>query len=159
MDTLGKYKTNFLGNKNSFNIGFNNRSPFSYKSSMPTNFISVPTISASPGDYSLSGKSNYASINSGGKQLTQGLINIGKTLAKDKKEKIYLIFIVSGKKTILVKVLKILKKNILEHLKLGHQTLRIKEYQYKKKQSWNCIKPKTKTKTKTIKNKNHGKMD
>ena len=54
MDTLGKYKTNFLGNKNSFNIGFNNRSPFSYKSSMPTNFISVPTISASPGDYSLS---------------------------------------------------------------------------------------------------------
>ena len=75
MDTLGKYKTNFLGNKNSFNIGFNNRSPFSYKSSMPTNFISVPTISASPGDYSLSTKSNYASI------------NIGKTLAKDKKDK------------------------------------------------------------------------
>ena len=87
MDTLGKYKTNFLGNKNSFNIGFNNRSPFSYKSSMPTNFISVPTISASPGDYSLSTESNYASINSGGKQLTQGLINIGKTLAKDKKDK------------------------------------------------------------------------
>lgn len=47
MDTLGKYKTNFLGNKNSFNIGFNNRSPFSYKSSMPTNFISVPTINRS----------------------------------------------------------------------------------------------------------------
>ena len=87
MDTLGKYKTNFLGNKNSFNIGFNNRSPFSYKSNMPTNFISVPTISASPGDYSLSGKSNYASINSGGRQFTQGLINIGKTLAKDKKDK------------------------------------------------------------------------
>lgn len=87
MDTLGKYKTNFLGNKNSFNIGFNNRSPFSYKSSMPTNFISVPTISASPGDYSLSGKSNYASINSGGKQLTQGLINIGRALAGNKKNK------------------------------------------------------------------------
>lgn len=87
METIGKFRTNFLGNKNSFNIGFNNRSPFSYKSSMPTNFISVPTISASPGDYSLSGKSNYASINSGGKQLTQGLINIGKTLAKDKKDK------------------------------------------------------------------------
>ena len=86
MDTLGKYKTNFLGNKNSFNIGFNNRSPFSYKSSMPTNFISVPTISASLGDYSLSGKSNYASINSGGKQLTQGLINIGRALAGNKKD-------------------------------------------------------------------------
>ena len=87
MDTLGKFKTNFLKDRSSFKIGFNNRSPFSYKSSMPTNFISVPTISASPGDYSLSTKSNYASINSGGKQLTQGLINIGKTLAKDKKDK------------------------------------------------------------------------
>ena len=86
MDTLGKYKTNFLGNKNSFNIGFNNRSPFSYKSSMPTNFISVPTISASPGDYSLSGKSNYASINSGGRQFTQGLINIGRALSGNKKD-------------------------------------------------------------------------
>ena len=54
---------------------------------MPTNFISVPTISASPGDYSLSTKSNYASINSGGRQFTQGLINIGKTLAKDNEDK------------------------------------------------------------------------
>ena len=86
MDTLGKYKTNFLGNKNSFNIGFNNRSPFSYKSSMPTNFISVPTVSANPGDYSLSTKSNYASINSGGRQFTQGLINIGRALAGNKKD-------------------------------------------------------------------------
>ena len=86
MDTLGKYKTNFLGNKNSFNIGFNNRSPFSYKSSMPTNFISVPTVSANPSDYSLSGKSNYASINSGGRQFTQGLINIGRSLAGNKKD-------------------------------------------------------------------------
>ena len=86
MDTLGKYKTNFLGNKNSFNIGFNNRSPFSYKSSMPTNFISVPTVSANPSDYSLSGKSNYASINSGGRQFTQGLINIGRALAGNKKD-------------------------------------------------------------------------
>ena len=87
MDTLGKYKTNFLGNKNSFNIGFNNRSPFSYKSSMPTNFMSVPTVSANPGDYSLSTKSNYASINSGGRQFTQGLINIGRALAGNKKNK------------------------------------------------------------------------
>ena len=90
MDTLGKYKTNFLGNKNSFNIGFNNRSPFSYKSSMPTNFISVPTVSANPGDYKLSTESNYASINSGGKQFTKGLINIGKAIKNNidkKKEK------------------------------------------------------------------------
>ena len=29
MKTLGKFKTNFFKNKNSFNIGFNNRSPLS----------------------------------------------------------------------------------------------------------------------------------
>lgn len=86
MDTLGKYKTNFLGNKNSFNIGFNNRSPFSYKSSMPTNFISVPTVSANPGDYILSGKTNYASFGSG-EELTRNLINIGKALGKKLKNK------------------------------------------------------------------------
>jgi len=86
METIGKFRTNFLGNKNSFNIGFNNRSPFSYKSSMPTNFISVPTVSANPGDYRLSDKTNYASINSGGKELTQGLINIGRALAGNKKD-------------------------------------------------------------------------
>jgi len=86
METIGKFRTNFLGNKNSFNIGFNNRSPFSYKSSMPTNFISVPTISASPGDYSLSGKTNYASVSSG-EELTGNLINIGKALGKKLKNK------------------------------------------------------------------------
>ena len=80
METIGKFRTNFLGNKNSFNIGFNNRSPFSYKSSMPTNFISVPTVSTNPGDYKLSTDYNYASINSGGKEFTQGLINIGKAI-------------------------------------------------------------------------------
>ncbi|MBN88416.1 hypothetical protein CMO95_02350 [Candidatus Woesearchaeota archaeon] len=30
MDTIGKFKTNFLGKNKSFKIGFNNRSPFSY---------------------------------------------------------------------------------------------------------------------------------
>ena len=29
MESLGKFKTNFFKNKNSFNIGFNNRSPLS----------------------------------------------------------------------------------------------------------------------------------
>jgi len=86
METIGKFRTNFLGNKNSFNVGFNNRSPFSYKSSMPTNFISVPTVSANPGDYSLSGKINYASVSSG-KKLTGNLINIGKALGKKLKNK------------------------------------------------------------------------
>ncbi len=30
MDTIGKFRTNFLGKGRSFKIGFNNRSPFSY---------------------------------------------------------------------------------------------------------------------------------
>ena len=30
MDTIGKFRTNFLGRGRSFKIGFNNRSPFSY---------------------------------------------------------------------------------------------------------------------------------
>ena len=33
MDTIGKFRTNFLGKGRSFKIGFNNRSPFSYISS------------------------------------------------------------------------------------------------------------------------------
>ena len=42
MDTLGKFKTNFLKDKSSFKIGFNNRSPLSqYKSTMQTNFTGV----------------------------------------------------------------------------------------------------------------------
>jgi hypothetical protein len=39
MDTLGKFKTNFLNSTSSFNVGFNNRSPLSqYKSTMATSF-------------------------------------------------------------------------------------------------------------------------
>ena len=39
MDTLGKFKTNFLKDRSSFKIGFNNRSPLSqYKSTMLTSF-------------------------------------------------------------------------------------------------------------------------
>jgi len=38
MDTMGKLKSNFI-NRNSFNVGFNNRSPLNqYKSTMPTSF-------------------------------------------------------------------------------------------------------------------------
>jgi len=86
MDTIGKFRTNFLGKSKSFNIGFNNRSPFDYKSSMPTNFISIPTISANPGDYALSGKSNYASINTGGAEFTRSLGRLAKTI-KDKSDR------------------------------------------------------------------------
>lgn len=85
MDTIGKFRTNFLGKSKSFNIGFNNRSPFDYQSSMPTNFISIPAISASPGDYALG--TNYSSYNSGGAEFTQGLINMGKAVVEKKKGK------------------------------------------------------------------------
>ena len=45
MDTLGKFKTNFLKDRSSFKIGFNNRSPLSqYKSTMQTNF-NIPKLS------------------------------------------------------------------------------------------------------------------
>ena len=45
MDTLGKFKTNFLKDRSSFKIGFNNRSPLNqYKSTMQTNF-NIPKLS------------------------------------------------------------------------------------------------------------------
>ena len=45
MDTMGKLKSNFI-NRNSFNVGFNNRSPLNqYKSTMPTSFEkTIPTL-------------------------------------------------------------------------------------------------------------------
>jgi hypothetical protein len=49
MDTLGKFKTNFLKDRNSFKIGFNNRSPLSqYKSTMPTSF-DIPKLKSTIG--------------------------------------------------------------------------------------------------------------
>ena len=45
MDTLGKFKTNFLKDRSSFKIGFNNRSPLNqYKSTMSTSF-EIPKLS------------------------------------------------------------------------------------------------------------------
>ncbi len=54
MDTIGKFRTNFLGKSKSFNIGFNNRSPFSYTSkysSPKSGYFRIPTISSSPSDW------------------------------------------------------------------------------------------------------------
>ena len=49
METLGKFKTNLLKDKNSFKIGFNNRSPLNqYKSTMDTNF-SIPKLNPTIG--------------------------------------------------------------------------------------------------------------
>ena len=45
MGTINKLKSNFI-NRNSFNVGFNNRSPLNqYKSTMPTSFEkTIPTL-------------------------------------------------------------------------------------------------------------------
>ena len=49
MDTLGKFKTNFLKDRSSFKIGFNNRSPLSqYKSTMHTSF-NIPKLGSMVG--------------------------------------------------------------------------------------------------------------
>ena len=56
MDTLGKFKTNFLNRKNPFKVGFNNRSPFSYISStgpaVPSSYDGgVPLVNFTPDQY------------------------------------------------------------------------------------------------------------
>lgn len=54
MNLIGKIRGNFLNQKNSFNIGFGNRSPFSYvsKYSSPKGgYFHIPTISSSPSDW------------------------------------------------------------------------------------------------------------
>jgi|2_EtaG_2_1085320.scaffolds.fasta_scaffold00809_2 hypothetical protein len=49
METLGKFKTNLLKDKNSFKIGFNNRSPLNqYKSTMSTSF-NIPKLNPTIG--------------------------------------------------------------------------------------------------------------
>ena len=56
MDTIGKFRTNFLGKGRSFKIGFNNRSPFSYISTtgpdVPSRFDGgVQLVNFEPSDY------------------------------------------------------------------------------------------------------------
>jgi len=56
MDTLGKFKTNFLNRKNPFKVGFNNRSPFSYIASsgppVPSRYDGgVPLVNFTPDQY------------------------------------------------------------------------------------------------------------
>ena len=56
METIGKFRTNFLGKGKSFKIGFNNRSPFSYISStgpeVPSRYDGgVPLVNFTPDQY------------------------------------------------------------------------------------------------------------
>jgi len=57
METIGKFRTNFLGKNKSFKIGFNNRSPFSYISTtgpeVPARYDGgVPLVNFTPDQYS-----------------------------------------------------------------------------------------------------------
>ena len=54
MNLIGKIRGNFLNQKHSFNIGFGNRSPFSYASKYSSpkgGYFRIPTISSSPSDW------------------------------------------------------------------------------------------------------------
>jgi hypothetical protein len=56
METIGKFRTNFLGKGKSFKVGFNNRSPFSYISStgpeVPSRYDGgVPLVNFTPDQY------------------------------------------------------------------------------------------------------------
>ena len=74
MDTLGKFKTNFLKNKSSFNIGFNNRSPLSkLDGSMPAQ--SREAVQLSP-----SVAANMKPIDNS--QLLESQANVGQAIAK-----------------------------------------------------------------------------
>jgi hypothetical protein len=56
METIGKFRTNFLGKGKSFKVGFNNRSPFSYITSsgpeLPSRYDGgVPLVNFTPDQY------------------------------------------------------------------------------------------------------------
>jgi hypothetical protein len=92
METLGKFKTNLLKDKNSFKIGFNNRSPLNqYKSTMATSF-SIPKLNPTIGK---DGSSILVPDNSNelraqqmiGKAIGDAGEKIGKAIEDNKKRK------------------------------------------------------------------------
>lgn len=92
METLGKFKTNLLKDKNSFKIGFNNRSPLNqYKSTMDTSFT-IPKLNPTIGK---DGSSILVPDNSNelraqqmiGKAIGDAGEKIGKAIEDNKKRK------------------------------------------------------------------------
>ena len=90
MDTLGKFKTNFIKNKNSFKIGFNNRSPLSkLTGKLPSaSEITVPKLDPNIGskmvpDISGELKANEMVASS----IAQAGAKIGKAIEERKKRK------------------------------------------------------------------------
>ncbi len=94
MDTLGKFKTNFLKDKSSFKIGFNNRSPVHKLDGniRSASSITIPKLSPTIGK---DGKSILVPDNSYelaaqeeiGDAIGKAGIEIGKAIEKRKKRK------------------------------------------------------------------------
>jgi len=92
METLGKFKTNLLKDKNSFKIGFNNRSPLNqYKSTMSTSF-NIPKLNPTigrDGSSILVPDNSYelAAQEEIGDAIGKAGVEIGKAIEKRKKRK------------------------------------------------------------------------
>ena len=91
MDTLGKFKTNFLKDRSSFKIGFNNRSPLSqYKSTMPTEFAVSklsPTITKDGGSILVPDDGRLEAGKMIGEAISEAGQTIGKAIEKKVKSK------------------------------------------------------------------------
>jgi hypothetical protein len=99
MGTINKLKSNFI-NRNSFNVGFNNRSPLNqYKSTMPTSFErAIPTLDgAKVGKHISDGAQAMSNAKiKGSKVINQSIMGaakeigtaIGKKQAAKKQQKI-----------------------------------------------------------------------
>ena len=94
MDTLGKFKTNFLKDKSSFKIGFNNRSPLSkldgsIKSASSINIPKLSPTIGKDGQSILVPDNSYelAAQEAIGDAIGKAGVEIGKAIEKRKKRK------------------------------------------------------------------------
>ncbi len=92
MDTLGKFKTNFLNSTSSFNVGFNNRSPLSqYKSTMATSFETPKLGSTLAKDgTSILVPDNSNALKGGemiGEAVAGAVVDVGKAIIEKKEGK------------------------------------------------------------------------
>ena len=92
MDTLGKFKTNFLNSTSSFNVGFNNRSPLSqYKSTMATSFQTPKLGSTLAKDgTSILVPDNSNALKGGemiGEAVAGAVVDVGKAIIEKKQGK------------------------------------------------------------------------
>ena len=83
MDTMGKLKSNFI-NRNSFNVGFNNRSPLNqYKSTMPTSFDLPKLDGAKVGKHIADGAQAISNAKlKSGEAINQSIVGATEEIAK-----------------------------------------------------------------------------